>query len=350
MKEFLKRHLGALLVLLIIVSIPIGAAWAKYAQNVTVTNDLNLIIGTKHKLTFDANGGVVNPTEKTLVKGQKYGELPIPTLENCTFEGWYKEKDYWKKTLVTADTVMDTDTTIYAHWSGFWNVHIDPNGGKLYVMDSTIINGASENNPIECDGVNIRGQYHDGAYNNLLVLAKKEGYECTGYFDALTGGTQVWKADGPCISGDKYYKNLHGPRGAVWINNTISTGEKFVFYPQWKANTYTVQYDKNSDDATGSTQESSHTYDVSAQLCANGFSRSGYTFAGWATTPDATDPQYTDKQEVKNLTAVNGATVTMYAVWTRDEQSNNSKVVTFDFSGLENITAIPNAESENNME
>ena len=60
------------------------------------------------------------------------------------------------------------------------------------------------------------------------------------------------------------------------------------------------------------------TYDVTQALQVNNFSRTGYTFLGWSTDPSATKATYFDGQNVTNLTNVDGATVTLYAVWTRD--------------------------------
>ncbi|MBR3869283.1 MAG: InlB B-repeat-containing protein [Clostridia bacterium] len=86
-----------------------------------------------------------------------------------------------------------------------------------------------------------------------------------------------------------------------------------------KAKTYTVKYDANG--GSGSMSNSYHTYDVSKNLNANQFSRTGYTFLGWSTNKTAITATYTDKQSVKNLTSTNGTTVTLYAVWKANSYS-----------------------------
>jgi len=100
-----------------------------------------------------------------------------------------------------------------------------------------------------------------------------------------------------------------------------------TFYAKWTAHTYTVQYDKNSGLATGTTASSSHTYDTAKALTANGFSRTGYHFGGWATSP-AGAAVYTDGQSVTNLTTVNNDVLTLYVVW-----APNQYTVTFDAQG-----------------
>ena len=95
---------------------------------------------------------------------------------------------------------------------------------------------------------------------------------------------------------------------------TGSTGNK-SYTANWTANTYTVAYDGNGETG-GSTASSSHTYDVTKALTANGFTKTGYTFAGWNTKSDGTGTSYENSANVKNLTATAGATVTLYAKWT----------------------------------
>ena len=68
-------------------------------------------------LNFDANGGNVSPTSKTVNCGDEYGILPIPTRDYHNFLGWYTEVTGGSQ--VIESTVADDSTeakTIYAHW------------------------------------------------------------------------------------------------------------------------------------------------------------------------------------------------------------------------------------------
>ena len=80
---------------------------------------------------------------------------------------------------------------------------------------------------------------------------------------------------------------------------------------------YTINYDGNGA-TSGSTAPSSHTYGQSKALTANGFERTGYTFAGW---DDKRGHSYSDGQQVKDL-ATSG-TVTLYAKWTANTYTIN---------------------------
>ncbi len=103
----------------------------------------------------------------------------------------------------------------------------------------------------------------------------------------------------------------------VAAGGTITAGSNsnYTLTAQWKAHTYSVVYNKNASNATGTTSTSTHTYGVSKALTANGFTRTGYKFKGWATSASSTDIAYNDKESVTNLTSTNGGTINLYAIW-----------------------------------
>ena len=72
-------------------------------------------------------------------------------------------------------------------------------------------------------------------------------------------------------------------------SGTITTATTIT--ATFTANTYTVAY--NGNGATGgSTANTTATYDQSAAIATNGFTRTGYTFAGWTTKADGTNDGY----------------------------------------------------------
>ena len=96
-------------------------------------------------------------------------------------------------------------------------------------------------------------------------------------------------------------------------------------YANWTHNTYTVKFHNNT--GTGSMENQPFVYDVSQNLCANTFVKTGHQFAGWAETPDGA-VKYTDTVSVQNLSAVNNSEVTLYANWTA-----NTTTVIFNANG-----------------
>ena len=130
-------------------------------------------------------------------------------------------------------------------------------------------------------------------------------------------GLTGWTFDGWATSptGQKVYDN-----NQVVSNLSATEGAIVRLYARWVPNTYTVQYNANrpagaSGSVEGVTTDSSHTYDTLKALTANGFSLTGWTFTGWATTAQG-GKAYDDRQEIATLAATDGATVTLYAVWT----------------------------------
>ena len=73
-------------------------------------------------LSFNAGEGAVDPAAKEVTVGEAVGELPVPTREGgWVFMGWYTEAadsafTAGQGTQVTAETVLEDDTTVYAHW------------------------------------------------------------------------------------------------------------------------------------------------------------------------------------------------------------------------------------------
>ena len=92
---------------------------------------------------------------------------------------------------------------------------------------------------------------------------------------------------------------------------------------RFKKITYKVHFNKNDSNASGNMVDQSFTYGQSQNLTANGFTKTGYTFAGWATSADG-NVQYTNQQSVSNLTTTANGTVDLYAKWTA-----NTYTVTF---------------------
>lgn len=69
-----------------------------------------------YTVTLNATGGTLDTKSVDIVYGTSYGELPRPTREGYTFEGWYTKSSggerIWKGTTLTTDQ----DHTLYARW------------------------------------------------------------------------------------------------------------------------------------------------------------------------------------------------------------------------------------------
>ena len=132
--------------------------------------------------------------------------------------------------------------------------------------------------------------------HDVTLQLRNNGYSRTGY----TFSKWNTQANG---------KGTNYNAGANYTANAAAT-----MYAQWTVNTYKVRFNGNGN-TSGSMSDQNFTYGTAQNLTANGFSKTGHTFAGWATSPTGAKA-YNNQQNVNNLTATNGATVNLYAKWT----------------------------------
>ena len=85
-----------------------------------------------YTVTFDPNGGKVEPTSKTVTFDAAYGDLPTPTRTHHTFKGWYLGTD-----KVTEATIVKTaeNHTLRAAWSRSYHAltinYVDKKGNPV---------------------------------------------------------------------------------------------------------------------------------------------------------------------------------------------------------------------------
>ncbi len=234
-----------------------------------------------YTVSFEENGGST-VADQTVTHGYKATKPADPTRTGYDFAGWYKNSGL--TTPFDFNTAITANTAIYAKWTAHsYTVNYDGNGS---------------------DGGSTASSSHTYDISSALTV---NGFTRTGYTFAgwATAGT-----------GDVVYGN-----NASVLNLTAAKNGSVTLFAKWTANGYTVAY--NGNGATdGSTSSSSHTFGVSSALTANGFTRTGYTFAGWAAT-DTGDVVYGDGAAVLNLTHVNGGTVTLFAKWTANSYTVN---------------------------
>ena len=70
-----------------------------------------------YSLTFDANGGTVNETEKTVYYGEAVGALPAPTRTGFAFDGWFTAQTGGTQITATTVSSFESNTILYAHWT-----------------------------------------------------------------------------------------------------------------------------------------------------------------------------------------------------------------------------------------
>ena len=113
-----------------------------YSYSDTHTYVEIMYIDPTYTITFDPNGGVVNPTDAITDSYGKLTDLPVPARSGkYTFKGWYTALS--GGTEITTDTVFDADTTIYAQWNYTLSTGGGGGGGITRYTVSFETNGGS---------------------------------------------------------------------------------------------------------------------------------------------------------------------------------------------------------------
>lgn len=103
---------------------------------------------------------------------------------------------------------------------------------------------------------------------------------------------------------------VYGDRQSV--RDLAVAGGRTTLFATWRPNRFTVRFVANG--GKGTMADEPFVWGTARKLRKNAFSRHGYRFVGWATTKNGR-AVYKNAKEVKNLTAVSGGVVKLYAVW-----------------------------------
>ena len=237
-------------------------------------------LAASYSVTYNANGGSGSPPSDTnsYSWGQRVTVKDRGSLTRVGYEfaGW--ETSIMGTDYNPGDTfLIYTNIALNARWTpNTYTVVYNINGGTGGTTNSSA-HTYDDSERLRSNGFN------------------KTGYSFAGWATSPTGNV---------VYADR-----------AWVENlTTVNGGTVNLYAKWTANTYTVSYDKNSNQASGTTASSTHTYDVAKNLTPNGYSRSGYIFAGWATTQNG-NVVYADQASVINLDT--DGTFRLYAKWTQ---------------------------------
>ena len=239
--------------------------------------------GTNYFLNISVNGGTFKESSKLVAENGTLTSISSPT--ESLEAGTVYEMELWSGT----NTMFGQE--IGRHIFTAYEVTFDAGEEGSGTMSSVIATGVYT--LPEC------GFTADGY--------EFAGWQVNGSGDALPAGEHI------TVSSDIELV-------ATWTTGSIE-----------EPITYTIVFDGNAVGVTGSTPSMDMTYDVAMNLSPNGFALTGHHFIGWSTT-DEGDVVYEDRESVENLTAEDGATVTLYAQWEADEY-----LVSFDANGGEGM-------------
>ena len=304
--------------------------------------------GDKAKLNFNTNGGPeIESVEVTL--GEAY-ELPEPTWEGYSFEGWYLESDF-SGSPVTSVT-PEKDMTFYAKWEQMYAIKLELGGGTLeagttlYAKEGTNISDfmqqyvptfsdhqfgewltggvpLSAGATLTKEGVTLTAHYKI-AYSVELYLQKLDlsGYEkaAENYigYEYVTG-TAFTAA--PALEGFTAIDH----DGSVMTKTLTENASENTFVRYFDRNQIALVLNANYPDLQGEGNTESETVSFlygSEVTLPVPFSYRGYGLIGWSTTADGKAEYNSDFISSRLF---NGAAetevfkvqkpMTLYAVW-----------------------------------
>ena len=88
-----------------------------------------------YTVTYNANGGSVSPSSKSVTYGSTYGSLPTPTRSGWRFDGWYTASNGGTQVKSTTTVTTASNHTIYAHWTAAIAKSTRPNETYFYSVN-----------------------------------------------------------------------------------------------------------------------------------------------------------------------------------------------------------------------
>lgn len=172
------------------------------------------------------------------------------------------------------------------------------------------------------------------------------GYHFVGWYtnEACTIGENASNSyEGPEVGGESVCKKKVLGQCIWW--ETQARWYTYTYYAKFEPNTYTVNFNKNADDATLGTTSKKVTYDAQYGAGTGGWptpTRTGYTFLGWYTNA-------TNGTKIESTTTVKiTATQNLYAHWTANtyyvafngngSTSGSMSDQTFTYATAQNLT------------
>ena len=311
-----------------------------------------------YTVTADPNGGNLaattgwtiadNKGTKKVTYDQTYGTLPTPTRDGYQFAGWkVKEQINLFADSTNQLVITESPNATEAFTYPFAPIRIRADGGLDLVEGKTYT--------VQLDVKVSVGTMNWGGrtlfINNNTTTAHHSLGKTTS--DTITTtwqtyeGTFTYKRDTDRYTNDTIHIYPHIPANNdtnkisvqatnfklfevsnITADTKMTIDADHTLEAQWTPNKYSIKYVANG--GSGSMADTACTFDSAITLSNNTFTRANFTFAGWATSTDGsisglysgatytknTNNLIADASSVKNLTATQNGTVTLYAIWT----------------------------------
>ena len=235
-------------------------------------------VARSYKIEYVLNGGTNNSANPVYYYGQDLSGLKNPSRTGYEFTGWQYDSITLPIVNIKIPSIKSDKVTITATWKAVpYKIAFNGNGSSAGSMST------------------LKATY-DSTIKLTYNAFKRTGYSFKAW-NTKSNGSGTSYSDGASV------KNLTSKKDAT-----------ATLYAQWKANTYTVAFNGNGA-TSGSIESKSVAYGSSVNLPKNTFKKTNYVFNGWNTASDGSGMAYADGASIQNLTATDGAVITLYAQW-----------------------------------
>lgn len=326
-------------------------------SNITANTHITPVFVLKsYTVTWNPNGGTVDPTSTTKTHGSTLGPLPTPTRAadtqyTYTFKGWFTAAT--GGTQVSASTTVTGNVTYYAQWTATrrsYTIGYQTTYGSLNRASQSVAYGSKGSCTLTMPSNDAQYTYtFQGWYTAANGGGTKVGSSLTLETPSVTGAatyyayvtrvvnryTFTFNANGGSTpSSSSITKNYNEAIGTLptcsraadntytytfagWFDTSATSGgtqlttttkvtSNKTWYARWTATykNYTVTW--NGNGGTPSKSSSSFHYNDALGTLPTA-TRTGYTFKGWSTSTNGS-------VNVSTTTKVTG-NVTYYAIW-----------------------------------
>ena len=234
-----------------------------------------------------------------------------PTRTGYIFQGYYTSTSGGGSQIINSNgnfvsgrlTYTTANDTLYAYWTPIsYSINFD-------IGDGSWTSSSPTNNTQYDKAINVPAPQPPTGYTFAGWTSGTNFNSSTAQSGTSETSTTSWSGS---LTKNTYFKNL-----------TTNNGTTVTLVANYTPNSYYIRFNGNGNTG-GSMSDQLMTYDKSANLTDNGFTKTGYDFVGWATSASG-NKVYNDKANVKNLASAQGDIYNLYAVW-----SPAKYTVTFD--------------------
>lgn len=172
----------------------------------------------QYTVTFNANGGSVSPSSKTVYYNSTYGTLPTPSRSNYTFTGWYTSSSGGTQKTSSSTYTTVGDSTLHAHWtpiSRTINVYMrlinatgttssTGDGGTLDITYYKVSGSTRTQTVATQSGTSGTYTHHSGS-SFKIVASPSSGYVVAGFSTSSSPSSSIKNPTAPVSTTKTYY-------------------------------------------------------------------------------------------------------------------------------------------------